>query len=160
MKDRPQHGAVGAVEGEEADADEREQEQRHHLHKDVDQHGGAGKPCRNAGEGHDARAGDLAADLRHRQQHVDRLTDEAHPDAQAGARLGLRRKDDPPADTGADKLDHANGDDDDEPVAHRRKGFGHRADAFMDDEGDRQDEAETGRDEKQTFHAVSLIKAR
>ena len=158
MKDRPQHGAVGAVEREEADADEHEQEQRHHLHKDVDQHRGASKRRRDAGERNDARAGDLAADLRHRQQHVDRLADEAHPDAKARTRLGLRRKDDPPADAGADKLDHANGDDDDEPVAHRRKGFSHCADAFMDDEGDRQDETEAGRDEKQTFHIAPLIR--
>ena len=34
----------------------------------------------------------------------------------------------------------------------------HRADAFMNDEGDRQDQAEAGRDDEQTFHASTLIR--
>ena len=88
-------------------------------------------PAGDAEEGHDAGAGDLAADLRHRQQCVDRFTDEAHPDADGGrVAARLPGKDDPPAQPGAGDFDRAQDDHHGEAVADGRKSRRDRADTL------------------------------
>ena len=141
---------------QDRDAGHDEQKQRDYLHQHVGKHGGAGEAGRDAEEGHDAGAGDLAADLRHRQQHVDRLADQPHPDAGGERCLCRRRKDEPPAEPGADKRHRAQRDNRYNAEAHCRKSLRDGAKALLGDDRDRQDEAKPGRDDEQTFHAATV----
>ena len=81
-----------------AEADDREHDLRQHDERDVHDDRRTRHRAADAGPRQQARLDDVAADLEHRQQPVDRLADPARPEHRPHGRPQLAGQQAPPAD--------------------------------------------------------------
>src|SRR5262249_34762459 len=94
---RPRQRRVGSERGKRKQADHREEKLGCRLDEDIDNDARHPERGRNPVKRQQPRANDIAADLRHRQKHIDRLSNEPQGSTCSKLRPGVRWKKQPPA---------------------------------------------------------------
>src|SRR5262245_43765044 len=94
---RPRQRRVGSERDKRKQADHREEKLGCRLEEDIDNDARYPERGRNPVKRQQPRANDIAADLRHRQKNIDRLSNEPQGSTCSKLRPGVRRKKQPPA---------------------------------------------------------------
>ena len=110
----PSQRRVRSERDQQQKADNREHKLGCRLQQNVDDHAGGRERAGNPVERQQARADDVAADLRHGQQDIGGLTNESQEHACSQPRPRLRRKDEPPARPGHRNRDAAHHHDEED----------------------------------------------